>query len=805
MTEDDVLLAKVKPFMHQPICFRSSPATLVGLMLVLCLGRFADAGAQSLRWTAHTPFQSVSAIAASSNALWAATSGGVFSYDPETGEFGRFTPVEGLNSVDTQALEYDGRREAVWVGYQDGVLDRIDLETGDVRSFRDIERAEQFALRRINRIRAIGDSLFVATTFGLVIFDPDRNEVRDTYSRLGDLPAATAVNDFLIAPVPSGETGIWLATDEGVAFASLKAANLQDPAAWTIEKQGLPGGNPATTAISLFRSSVYVGTPTDLYIRNNGQYMPVGISLNGVTDLLNSGGRMFGARRFNLFVVEADGTPRGLNVPGFEAPVSLAVDATGDLWFGDGELGIVDVGMPGPSETDLTVAANVFPPGPTGGIFVDMVFDDAGNLWAGEASTFNSGFSRLDNDGRWTTFSSRTNPELSGKGRFTRIHVDGDGDAWITSEGGGVVEVFPDDRLTLFDNTNSSLLPASGTSFIIAGGVDGDADGNLWFTTRGSSRPLHVRQPDGTWTALPPLIGAGLGSSATAYDRILIDSFGEKWIQVRNERDFNLSRGLAILDTGGTPTDPSDDIFRFLSQKGGAGRGLPSVQISTVTEDREGQIWIGTDSGPAFMINTGIVAQESGNIPNWPTWADRSLGTFVLFGLKINDIAVDPANRLWMATNEGAWLIERQEEGYGLVEHLTTDNTPLFSDNVISIAVNERTGEVYFATDRGLISREGDAVAPARKAGNLFVYPNPVVLGDGNQADITIDGLVEETDIRIVAIHGELVAKLSARGGRVRWDGRDLNNRLVPSGVYLVVAVGQNNEGAAYGKVAIIR
>ncbi|GIV60418.1 MAG: hypothetical protein KatS3mg043_1507 [Rhodothermaceae bacterium] len=137
--------------------------------------------------------------------------------------------------------------------------------------------------------------------------------------------------------------------------------------------------------------------------------------------------------------------------------------------------------------------------------------------------------------------------------------------------------------------------------------------------------------------------------------------------------------------------------------------------------------------------------------------------------------------------------------------HFSTDNSPLFSNTVLSVAVDARTGQVYFATDRGLLSYQGDAVAPAEKPGDLFVYPNPVVLADGDTPDIIIEGLVQETEVRIVAPHGAVVARLSARGGRVRWDGRDLDGRLVPSGVYLVIAVGQNNEGTAYGKVAVIR
>ena len=189
---------------------------------------------------------------------------------------------------------------------------------------------------------------------------------------------------------------------------------------------------------------------------------------------------------------------------------------------------------------------------------------------------------------------------------------------------------------------------------------------------------------------------------------------------------------------------------------------------------------------------------------NWPLWADRSVGTFVLSGLLVNDIAVDPSNRLWMATNEGAYLVQ-EADGYERVELFAAENSPLFSDVVNTIAVNGQTGEVYFGTDKGLVSYRGDAVNPAPEKRDLFVYPNPVRILDDAAPEIFIEGLVEETEIRVVALHGEVVAQFPARGGRARWDGRDRSQQLVPSGLYLVVAVGENGEGTAFGKVAVIR
>jgi hypothetical protein len=304
---------------------------------------------------------------------------------------------------------------------------------------------------------------------------------------------------------------------------------------------------------------------------------------------------------------------------------------------------------------------------------------------------------------------------------------------------------------------------------------------------------------------LLPYVGQGLTSSASAYGDIFIDSFDQKWIIVRNESSFSSTRGLMIVDTKSTPTDASDDAFRFFGSDGTGGQGLPSTQVTSVVEDRDGLVWIGTRRGLAYIINTGIVAEDPNTVIIWPQRADRTEGVFLYLGLPVNDIAVDPANRLWVATDEGVRVVESTEGGFREVLTLTTDNSPLPSDVVVAVEVASGTGDVFLVTEDGAVSTRGEAVEPVSVLEELFVYPNPVRIEGSAEPNVFIEGLTDETEISIVTAHGSLVRRLSARGGRVRWDARDGDGNLVPSGVYLVVAVGERGEGTGYGKVAIIR
>lgn len=787
--------------------FRAAALRRIPFILVAVAGLVGPAaarqGGESGRWEAHTSFQSVREVDVAGGMVWAATSGGVFGYDTETGEIDRFTVVEGLHSVDARTLAWDDSRMIVWVGYVDGVIDRLNPATGEVVTFRDIARAEQFSSRGVNRIRVVGDSLLIATDFGVVVFDAVKSEVRDVYSRMGSFASAIAAYDVLQADVDGIEM-LWVGTAEGIAKAPLSAPNLQDPASWSNEVAGLEPGSEAVWSLGVHRDRIYAGSETDLFERTSSGLVPLGVSSRGVRRIVTSGNRLYAIERFRLAEIDDSGTIQALAIPGYEDPLGLAVDPDGGLWIGDGQGGLLSVTV-GPGSGDLVVNLDIVPTGPADTQFTDMDFADDGSLWAGAFTNSFSGFHRRDPDGSWTSFTSRNRSELAGRGRFILVHATSDGSGWAGSEGYGLARVLPDESIETFNHTNSSLQPATGTAdFVIVGGLDSDAAGRLWVTTRGGGNPLHVRDPDGVWTGLPPYVGEGLTTRATAYGLVTVDSYGQKWIIVHDENNFRVQRGLLVLDTGSEPTSPQDDSFRAFLEKGAAGQGLPSIAVTSIAEGRDGLMWIGTEGGIAYVLNTGIVARDQGARPIWPPWADRTQGTFALFGLHVNDLAVDPANRLWVASNEGAWLISPVEAGYELVEHFTAENSPLFSDQVISVAIDESSGEVFFATDRGTVSYAGDAIAPAEGPRDLLVYPNPYRPTEGSGL-VTFEGLVEETDVRVVTPGGIVVASIPARGGRVRWDGRGPDGRLVPTGMYLVVAVGMDGEDTAYGRLAVIR
>jgi len=787
---------------HQTI---SSLLKKILLLLVLAAAPMAVRAQDIATWQSYTSMDAAVDIAVSGTDVWVATEGGVFNYDAATGSIRTFTVVDGLSGVATTSIAVDSKRSAVWVGYSDGTLDRILSDTGVIQRFRDIERADQFSDRGINRIVVRGDSVLVATEFGVVVFDPIRLEVRDSYSRIGSFSAATPVRDVHIESSILGVPTLWVATKEGIAWASMTGANLQDPGVWTTETQGLFGNTLSVLSLESIGTTLYAGTERDLFQRDqNANYSPFNLTSQKVTHLSEKDGVVIGAAEFRVLVVTSGVGWKSVGVQGVGFPRAVAFSTTGKVWIASSDSGVSYGDLPLDSDT-LVPENSVSPSGPETGSFTNLSLGPDGDLWAGGANASNTGFHHLNTDGTWTAYSEATSPILVNKSRFLHAFGASDGSGWVGSEGAGVAYVSPTGELTLYNESNSSLFPATGTAdFIIVGGAHEDLFGNMWFTTRGSGLPIHVREVDGEWTGMGPLVGDGLLSRATAYGEIYIDSFDQKWILIHDENSFVRKKGLAVLETG-VLTNPSDDSFRFFGTKGAAGVGLPAIEVNAVTEDQDGLVWIGTSSGPAFFVNTGIVARDNSAQPIWPQWQDRSNGTFMLFGLNVNDVAVDPAGRIWFATSEGAWLVESVEGGYAPVHHFTTENSPIFSDEVLSIAVDGESGKVYFSTDKGLISYTSDAVNASDKIVELKVFPNPLRISEGSNPLVFVEGLVASTRVRIVTASGSLVRRLEARGGRLSWDGRDEAGSLVESGVYLVIAVGQNDEGTAYGKIAVIR
>jgi len=265
---------------------------------------------------------------------------------------------------------------------------------------------------------------------------------------------------------------------------------------------------------------------------------------------------------------------------------------------------------------------------------------------------------------------------------------------------------------------------------------------------------------------------------------IIITKQNNKWVILP------VGNGLFVFDNNGTIENENDDLFKKLSVVDENGK-IISNNIYSIAEDLDGDIWVGTNQG----IVVYYIPENVFDDPNF--YAQRIILTigdvtqYLLSTETITSIAVDGANRKWLGTqSSGVYLVS--EDGTEEINHFTSENSPLISDKIFDIGINHETGEVFFATDKGLVSYRGSATMGSDEFKDVYVYPNPV--REDYEGEITIRGLVSDVNVKITDISGNIVYETTAEGGQAIWDGKNFSGRRVSTGVYLVFC--SNDDGS---------
>jgi ligand-binding sensor domain-containing protein len=354
---------------------------------------------------------------------------------------------------------------------------------------------------------------------------------------------------------------------------------------------------------------------------------------------------------------------------------------------------------------------------------------------------------------------------------------------------------------TRYNHTNSSLSTifpgnASQYNYVRVGGLDFDAAGNLWMTNSGVSDVIVVRKADGSWTSLSyPVI-----ASPSMADKILVASNGIKWINlVRADK-----AGIFALNDKGTIDDISDDTYHYYSSltDNASGANIDAGEFICLAEDRNGAIWIGTNRGPVYVSTPSRGPEGTMTCSRIIYTNEFGEADYFLKDERINSIAVDGGNRKWIATdNSGLYLVS--PDGTEVVRHFTSANSPLISNSVKSLAVDNGTGEVFIGTDKGLQSYMSDAAAGADSYSNVYAYPNPV--RPEYDGSVIITGLMDNSGVKITDARGLLVYEGVSNGGMFTWNCRRHNGQPVAPGIYFVIAATPEGKESTVSKIAVVR
>jgi hypothetical protein len=749
-------------------------------------------------WRDHFPYGNVIDLCvAPDGRIYCATPYGVFAFNPADNAVERINKSNGLSDVGLTAIESDPTSGAVVVGYQNG---NIDLIFGNkVINLPDIRLSNQAGDKAIYDIYPYNGLLYLSTGFGVVVVDPQRLEVRSTYF-LGVAGSAEKVNDLAV----NNDT-IYVASATG-----LKQARASDPFLANFQRwsavAGTPGPTPEVKDIEFFMGFVFLCQPEasqDRIWKKNatGGTWESFAAFDGLRfNRLWNDGKWFACAgqgsyqvyHFDLGMNVNDVTHNGNIV---NANMALVHREYG-FFAADQKEGLLYRAFWG----DRTI---IRPNGPAEinarklGVYND-------NMWVapGGAASFWGNLFNVKNipafvEDKWYTvqndwITQENIPVID----FMSTAIDpmDNKRVYLGSWKDGLAEVYNRQIVALYTPDNSTLNTAGfewSPNWTGVGGVAFDANGILWCTNTNTPRCIHSRDRNGTFTEY------NFAPAITTAD-VIVDILPTRrnfvWAIVP-------SKGILAFNPNGTIGITTDDSFKLLTDADGFG-ALPSKDVLSMEEDLDGEIWVGTLQGLTVFYNQEAVFSEENYDAEQILITQDGNVQKLLESEAVTSIKIDGSNRKWIGTqNSGVYLFS--DDGLREIFHFTADDSPLPSNTVYDIAINQRTGEVYFATEQGIMAFFSTATNFDQTMASIRAFPNPVEPDyDGN---IVIDGLAYETVVKITDIQGNLIFETTSEGGRAVWNGRRLDGEKPASGVYLVFAASSDGEIDNVTTITIVR
>ncbi|MBS1937347.1 MAG: hypothetical protein JSS84_06015 [Bacteroidetes bacterium] len=788
---------------------RPLPALLLASSLLLAAPRLCAQPAIG-QWRDHFQYRRTIAVAQGGGDMYCATTAAIFKYNLQSGETERYTKVNRLNDVNILSIGWNTPHSTLVVGYKNGNVDLVGRS--GTTNMPDIKNSSLMGDKGVYCVAQRGGFAYLGCGFGIVVVDLARTEVKDTWL-IGPNAAQVQVNCIAF----HGDS-IYAATQNGVFAAWENAPNLAAFTSWH-KRTDLPGANGVFTEVASFGdkllvnrrlSTVEENEKDTIYFYTAGWHALYGaapdfnrnitVSADGQRLTVTGRNRV---REYDTAMSEVTYVDH-FGTTGLQPRDALRADPL-NLWVATYGQGLLQFHFVNEYKT-------IYPNGPanntcyrmscTKGVLYVTTGGPSGN-WG---DLFRKEGVHYFADGRWNTTDLSNDPLFATGGNnyagalndVMAVQVDPeDGNhAWVTSWDDGLLEMRNGHGVQFFGAGNSSLQRVQNSSSdndpTQVGGVALDERGNLWLTNSRCTKPISVRMKSGAWYALAA--GNTLGADALLSD-IIVAKNGYKWIIQP------WGRGMFVFNDNDTPSQPGDDQSKALTTFAGAGK-LPSMDVFSLAEDLDQHIWVGTGKGVAVFYNPDLVF-GGGNFDAQQILIQQDGNWQILLETEaVSAIVVDGANRKWLGTqNSGVYLVSA--DGTEQLAHFTAANSPLPSDNIICMAMDGTTGELFIGTDQGIMSYRSDATDGLQAADCATVFPNPV--RETYTGPVAITGLVRGSDVRITDVAGNLVYHVISKGGEATWPVTDMKGQRVATGVYLVLALAPDGSSKCNTKVAVVR
>jgi Tfp pilus assembly protein FimT len=736
-------------------------------------------------WSDHLVYNTADCVAVGADEVFASTGSSIIIYNKVFAELKKMSRIDGLTETGISTITWSEENKTLIIAY---TSTNIDLLKNDIiYNIPDISRKYIPGEKMINKIRTNGNYAYLACSFGIVVVDLTRREIHDTW-KPGD-----GSEDEEVWDIAFGNGKIYAATDLGVYSADLSNQGLSYFGNWALVNL-LPTPVAKYTLLIFSGGKLYANL-SDPLLTGDQVYV-----IGDIGSLFSFTSGVFNKSFDNAqsgFTVSSGASLKYYNSNGsliktissygWAVPdISQAAVDNSDIWIADINSGLVR----GENMSEFTALTL---PGPVSNNAFSIISYNGKTIICGgatDASWNNQGrplqISIYENN-NWTSIPSGTIIDPM----RTLIDPDNVNHMFVSTWGGGLLEYENNNILKQYTESNSPLQTIiPGRPYVRICGLAMDKSKNLWLTQTGVPGSIKVLKSDGTWIVNPLTI------DAPTIGDIIITVKGQKWIIL--PRGY----GLFVLDDNKTPDIFSDDKYKKILVQDTENQVISFVYC--IAEDLDGNIWVGTDQGPVIYFNPENVFDSDlkASRIKIPRNDGTNLADYMLKTETITSIAVDGANRKWLGTaSSGAYLLSA--DGITQIKNFNEQNSPLLSNSIVTLAVDNTTGEVWFGTSKGTQSFRGDATTGEEKFKKVYTFPNPVRADF--KGNVTITGLIRDSQIRITDISGNLVYETVSDGGQATWDLTTYNGRRVSTGVYLVFCASKDGSQSTVTKMLVIK
>ncbi|WP_339834561.1 two-component regulator propeller domain-containing protein [uncultured Flavobacterium sp.] len=740
-------------------------------------------------WKGYYSYNQIIDISYGNTKVVAATENALFSKDLISSELNIKNSIDGFKPETITSVYYSQNYNLTLTGNDNGLL-IITKDDGTIINKVDIinEVPVPPNMKTINHFYEFNDKIYISTNYGITVLKLNNLEFEDSYyigSGGQDIPIlqTTVFNGDIYAVTSS----------EGIKKALITSPNLIDYNQWTTFDTGFWIG------ITNFNNQlVALNTDNNIYKHNGTSFQNVfslpqsGIKFISTEDnlIVTCNNHVYVLDILFSSVAHITQIPDNINL------FTCAITIGNDLFIGTEKEGLFQTQLSNPISFEL-----LSPNGPVQN-YIFRVKKTSQTLWATYGDydrTYNSynptlgefPVSKYNNQTGWDFIPYS---DLLGATSLTDIvpNPSNENEVYIGSNENGLLKI-NNDEIFLYNQSNTgpngleSLVDTNSPSYISVriNGSAFDKEGNLWVTNAWVNKGLKVFKKNGTWQSYD-LSNNLVEPFFERYSKIVIDKNSTKWIP-----SFR-ANGLIAFN------EKYNNKFIVIKDEDG---NIPNNDIRCLAIDNRNQLWIGTYRG-LRTLSVDKFINETEIVTNSIIIEEDGLAQELFYQQSVLDIAVDGANNKWVSIS-GAGVFQVSSNGQQTIYHFTKANSPLPSNNVIDLEIDEVTGEVFMATDKGLISFLGVNTKPSDDLSNVYVYPNPV-RPDFN-GTVKISGLIDKATIKITDIEGNLVHETTSEGGTIEWDTTAFGKYRVASGVYMIFISAEDGIETKVKKVMIIR